>query len=168
MNREQIQQLLEPALNQQLDQMVVANHCGAGSIVKNVSQSELRVRLDGVDRLACEVEMVDVSNPRAASMSTEQLTSLANVLSDQLSYLEERLVVLEIDSELADVQLRSQRPQQDAGVRSYFEVHVGQQGISVQRFSKQSGAARTHVAATLTRSVFVRLCVDLMSSFETN
>ncbi|MGI9457392.1 MAG: hypothetical protein ACR2NU_12585, partial [Aeoliella sp.] len=103
MNRDEIRAKIKTALQTQLDEMVGANHCGAGSIVQAVERAELRARFASVDRLACEVELISVTHPRLGSMSVSQLQDIANHLSERLSYLEERLVVLEVDQVLPQI-----------------------------------------------------------------
>lgn len=166
MNRESIRQQLEPAIHAQLDELVSANHCGAGPLALTAGQTELRIRLTSVDRLACELESLSVTNPGFGRRSTDELNKMADLLADKLSYLEERLIVLEVDDVAADVQMRSESPHVDDSVRSYFEVHVGRSGITLQRFAKQDGQPRQTVPAALTRRILSRACVDLVDVAE--
>lgn len=163
MKRERIQHQLAPVIKSRLEELADANHCGAGSLVHVVEGAEIRARIAGGDRLACEVELISVTAHALNSMDVAELQELASRLAQQLSYLEERLVVLEIDRELPQIQMRSETPYVDDDVRSYFEVQVSKQSITLQRFSKGDGAARTRCAAILTREVFSRVCVDLVT-----
>jgi|GEM_PF-6908359 len=163
MNREELDAQLKPAIEAQLNELANANHCGAGSVVKRIGRAELRARIASVDRLACEVELISITDPRLNSLSTEQLQAIADRLAESLSYLEERLVVLEVDSLASDVQMRSETPRVEAEAKSYFEVHVGKLGITLQRFAKQPSTKRQQVPAALTRSVFTRTCIDLVA-----
>jgi hypothetical protein len=162
MNREHVCEVLEPSIREQLNELAMENHCGAGSVVKSVGRAEIQCRMASVDRLACEVELVSVSHPRMSSLSAEQLQAIADHLAEQLSYLEERLIVLEVDSALSSVQMRSRTPQVSADSRSYFEVQVAKHGVNLQRYCKKSTERRERVAAVLTREVFSRLCIDLV------
>lgn len=164
MNREAISAQLTPAIEAQLNELANANHCGAGSVVKGISRAEVRARIASVDRLACEVELISVSEPKLSSLSTDQLQSIADRLAESLSYLEERLVILEVDSLASDVQMRSEAPRVEAEAKSYFEVHVGKLGITLQRFEKNPASKRQQVPAALTRSIFARTCVDLVAA----
>ena len=164
MKREEIKQRLELALNEQLNELGDANHCGAGSIVKSVGRSEVRARITSVDRLACECELISVTDPRLGSLETQELRNIADQLSQQLLYLEEQLIVLEIDSVAAEAQLRSENPHVEGVARKYFEVNVGKLGITLQRYEKLPNQRRQAVAATFTRSVFCRVCIDLLTA----
>lgn len=166
MHRNDINNQLGPAIEAQLAELSNANHCGAGSIVKAVERSELRARIASVDRLACECELLTVTDPRLGSQTTDGLQALADRLSEQLSYLEERLIVLEVDRVASQVQLRSQEPRVTAEVRSYFEVQVGKLAVTLQRFEKEPGRQRQSVPATLTRDLFCRVCTDLIASLH--
>lgn len=149
-------------LERQLQDLATSNHAGAGHLSRQWQAAELRARLKSVDRLACEVERVTVSVPDSATATTERLHQLADRLADQLSYLEERLVVLEIDHLASNVQLRSEQPRQDAERRSYFEVHVSRRGIDLSRYQKAPGEERERVPAVLSRDTVCRLCIDLL------
>jgi hypothetical protein len=164
MKREDIREKLLPALTTQLDDLASADLCGAGSIVATIEQSDVRARIASVDRLACEFELISVTNQRLGSLSTEQLHVIADELSKQLSYLEERVIVLEVDHVVPQIRMRSKTPRVEGETRSYFEVQVGKLGLTLQRFSKQPGNHRTVVPAALTRDVFSRVCVDLMAT----
>ncbi len=166
MNRDELRNILRPAIVSQLDEMTAFNHCGAGSVVKAVGRSELRARMASVDRLACEVELISVTSPRMSSLDSQQLNRLAEELADQLSYLEERLVVLEIDKLVPSVQIRSDTPRVEDDTRSYFEVQVVKSGITLQRFEKSPTTRRTAVPSALTHGVFIRACVDLMACID--
>ena len=163
MNHDDIRKKLTPALAKQLDELVGANHCGAGSIMQSLDRTELRARLASVDRLACESEMIAVSHPRFKTMSVEQMQVIGDELVARLSYLEERLVVLEIDPAAREIQLRSDAPRLEDDERSYFEVQVGESGITLKRFAKQTSAQRIAVSAALTRSIFTRVCIDMVA-----
>lgn len=162
MNRDQISEQLRPSLIEQLNELASANHCGAGSVIKAAGRTDVHARLASVDRLACEIELVSVSDPKLSSMSTDTLQSIADRLSEDLSYLEEQLIVLEVDPILSNVQMRSQAPQVTNDTRTYFEVQVGKSGVTLQRFSKEPSTRREQTPAVLTRDVFVRLCIDLV------
>ena len=164
MNREELNAQLAPAIEAQLNELSNANHCGAGSVVKRMGRAEMRARIASVDRLACEVELISVTEPKLSSLSTEQLQAIADKLAESLSYLEERLIVLEVDSMAAQVQMRSEAPRVVAEAKSYFEVHVGKLGITLQRFEKQPSVKRQIVPAALTRNIFTRVCVDMVST----
>lgn len=164
MNRAELHAKLAAAIEAQLTELSNANHCGAGSVVKRIGRAEVRARLASVDRLACECELVSVTEPKLSSLSTAQLQSIADQLAESLSYLEERLVVLEVDKLAEEVQMRSKTPRIEADAKSYFEVQVSKLGVTLQRFQKQPSAKRQQVPATLTRDVFTRMCVDLVAA----
>lgn len=163
MNREQVCEKIDPSISEQLNELATENHCGAGSVMKTVGRAELHARMASVDRLACEVDLVSVSHPRMSNFGTEQLQEIADQLAKTLSYLEERLIVLEVDSMLSSVQMRSQAPRVTGeDVRSYFEIQVGKHGVQLQRFCKKTSERRERIPAVLSREVFSRLCVDLV------
>ncbi len=124
----------------------------------------LHCRFAQVDRLACQVDSIVVASTRYQQLGSEQLQQIASDLSKRLSYLEERLVVLEIDQETPEVQMRSVPPREDSEGCCYFEVKVSRHGISLRRFRKQTGTARQAITATLTHDVLTRICGDLLAA----
>ena len=157
---------IRESLERQLHDLETSNHAGAGHLSHQVQAVQLRARLQSVDRLACELENVTVAVPRFAAYTTEQLRQFADRLADDLSYLEERLVVLEVDRLANHVQLRSGQPRQEAERRSYFEVYVSRQGIDLSRYQKEPGSERERIPAVLSRDTVCRLCVDLLTATQ--
>lgn len=166
MNRQETLSRLAPELAKQLDELAAANHTGAGTVTKLIGRTELRSRLASVDRLACEIESIHAVHPQCSQKTEAQMRELADGLSEQLSYLEERLVILEIDRVTPEVQLRSDQPRTDGSRRSYYEVRVGKGGIALLRFRKETKKPRQSIAATLTRDVFCRVCSDMVAILE--
>ena len=130
----------------------------------HVQGTEVRCQLEQIDRLACQVSSISTTSPTYERCSTEQLEVYANILAQRLTYLEEQLVVQEVDARAAEVQLRSTAPRREHDVRTYFEMRVGRHGILLQRFLKKDKNAREVIPATLTREVLGRVCVDLVQS----
>ena len=164
MNSDTIKGRLVPILTGRLDALASGNPTGGGSLAEQLDQVSLAAHFSSVDRLACAAESIVAASPRLRGLTGAQLRELADRLSDRLSYLEESLVVVEIDPVAPEIQLRSKSPRQDEETRTYFEVQVGQQGIALRRFEKRTGDARRGIAAVLSRDVFCRLCVDLVSA----
>ena len=155
---------LDSVLRTHLDELAQSNHGRAANVDVQLDVAELHCRFAQVDRLACEVEAIVVTSAKFQQLTAEQLRTMANDLAAHMSYLEERLVVLEVDREAPEVQMRSTSPRDEAPTRCYFEVQVGRQGISLRRFRKAPGEVRQLIPATLTRDVFVRVCADLVAA----
>lgn len=149
----------------ELEALACSNHCGAGVIQFAIGDTELCCRLHGTDRLACEVDSIRVVSTKCRTYAPEQRDAIANRLVDRLSYLEERLVLIEADQNAT--QIRSDKPQVEAErVRSYFELLVDSKGLTLQRYVKTPGKAREVTTATLTRSVLCRLLHDMADTLE--
>lgn len=166
MQRDEILKLLTSSLKEQLDQLLAVNHCGAGSIMGSVGRTEIRARISSVDRLACEAELISCTDPSFNAMPIEEMQKIGDNLAERLSYLEERLIVLETDPCAKQVQLRSEAPRDEARRRTYFEIQIGKSGVTLQRFSKQPEAQRVPIPAAFTRDVFTRVCADLVGAIQ--
>ena len=82
-----------------------------------------------------------------------------------MTYLLEPIQPIESDAEACVVQLRSVKPDDRGGVRSYYEALVKTGGsISLQRFDSQKGALRRSVSMTLTKEIIGRLADDFVAS----
>ena len=155
---------LVSVLEKHLDELARVSDDRAKNIDVNFDEAELHCRFNQVDRLACEVNAIVIASPQCQQLTAEQLQTMTSGLSEQLTYLEERLAVLEVDREAPFVQMRSMPPRDDVDARCYFEVQAGRQGISLRRFRKVPGEPRQMMPATLTRDVFFRVCSDLIAA----
>ncbi len=149
-------------IERQLDGFADANHCGAGMIELSDGERKLRCRVLSTDRLACEIESIQVHSPELNVLNAESLDALSVQLSDRISYLEESLTLVEKDAIAIEAQLRSTRPMLAEGAKNYFELIVGRNGVLLQRYQKSVGNQRTTVPAVLSRATVCRLCSDLL------
>lgn len=125
--------------------------------------AELHCRVRSIDRLACEVESIHVRSPKCKSRDTNALATMAQQLADRLSYLEERLVLIEVDE--TEAQVRSESPHVTSGnERSYYELVISTEGIALHRYLKEPHSVRRLIPAVLTRVVLMRLIGDLLAS----
>jgi hypothetical protein len=155
---------LVSVLGRHLDELGSVHDDRAQNVDVHFDDAELHCQFAQVDRLACEVNAIVVASAKCQQLTAEQLRTMAKGLSEQLTYLEERLVVLEVDREAPEVQMRSMPSRDDVEVRCYFEVHAGRQGISLSRFRKVPGEQRQAIPATFTRDIFFRVCSDLIAA----
>lgn len=130
---------------------------------------------DGADRLSLGVARADamavaftelrLTTDRLAGAKAERVRAVADSLTKRLTYLLEPLTPVEIDRDLAVVQLRSTTPQQDAESATYYELLVKTGGsLVLRRYRKPRGALREPIDATVTREVLARLASDFIAS----
>lgn len=133
-------------------------------VALDLPQGQLICVLTSVDQLACAFERMTFRTPALADASLDQLTAVATALSRRLSYLLEAISPVEIDAESCVVQLRSNPPLKDDEGTSYYELVVRRGELELCRYTKESGAARHLVPATVTREVLYRLAQDLATA----
>lgn len=117
-----------------------------------------------VESLACAFNALCVQVPSLASASVEQLKKVADRLTHKLLYLLEPLSIVEVDSNLGIVQVRSTQPSRESEGATYYELLVERQSPQLQlvRFTKPSGQSqRQAVPCQVTHEVFTRLVRDL-------
>ena len=149
-------------IESQLKNLSTANHCGAGMLLIQIAKRELRCRIHSTDRLACEVDSIHVATSEFEHWDHDAMDALAGELVSRLSYLEERLTVIEKDRVAKETQLRSNEPLIADHSKSYFELTVGKRGLLLHRYIKKQGCVRQAVPFVLTRATLVRLSQDLL------
>lgn len=118
-----------------------------------------------VDGLAIAFTQLKLRTDRLAGAPVERVRHVAERLTERITYLLEPLTPIEIDRDLAVVQMRSTTPQQDNESSAYYELLVKTGGsLSLRRYRKPRGAMREPIDATVTREVLRRLVGDLIAS----
>ncbi len=123
---------------------------------------ELRVEFADIDRysavvMAIEVALIEPSAQTSRVASKQQALDL----SERLSYLCNELNVLEIDSEHDCVQLRSALVEHDDGSRSYFELQLRGDFLSLHKY-RVYNLQRKQTSFLLSHDVLARLVNDLL------
>jgi len=142
-----------------------------------VAAGDVATVTDGADRLSLGVTRADglavaftelrLESPRLKGADAGRVRSVAEKLTQRVTYLLEPLTPIEIDRELAVVQLRSTTPQQDSESSAYYELLVRTGGaLSLRRYRKPRGVMREPIDATVTREVLGRLVRDFISSLS--
>lgn len=125
----------------------------------------LRIELLALDRLACALDEFVLHSDSLRGANAERLKKVAERLSASLTYLLEPISPIEIDAHGCTVQLRSNPPQKDADRTSYYELLVRDSGeLSLCRFVRPAGQARTRIPAEVTREVLLRLVGDFAAA----
>ena len=135
---------------------------GPRSATLAVGDAEMVVRLQALDSMACEFEEIQLTSPRLADATFDQLMPMAKAIIDRLTYLYEPLAVIEADQEAHVIQLRSSVPSREDGRTCYFEVMLGSDGVSVKRYASVNKRRRVE-PAQVTQQVLCRLTNDLLS-----
>ncbi|TWT93401.1 hypothetical protein Pla108_38950 [Botrimarina colliarenosi] len=131
----------------------------------DASGDRLTVGVARVDALAVAFTELRLETSRLADASIERVRAVAEELTRRVTYLLEPLTPVEIDQELAVVQMRSTTPQTDNESSAYYELLVRKGGsLSLRRYRKPRGAMREPIEATVTREVLRRLADDFVAS----
>jgi hypothetical protein len=131
---------------------------------------------DGAHRLALDLtaagpvgvsfDALEFSKDDAGDLSSQALRAWGDRLAARLTYLMEPLVVLEVDAEAGEAELRSQAPTPRGDRRSYYEVRLRREGsLHLRRvaFDEQARRRQT-VPCQMTLEVLERLADDLVAS----
>lgn len=119
------------------------------------------------DGLAVAFTELRLETPRLKGANAERVRAVAEKLTQRVTYLLEALTPVEIDRELAVVQLRSITPQQDNESSAYYELLVRTGGaLSLRRYRKPRGVMREPIDATVTREVLGRLVSDFVAALQ--
>ncbi len=118
----------------------------------------------GVDAIGCALRELALHADALATASIDELKTLSEKLSQQINYLMEPISPIEIDSEGATVQMRSNPPQKDDDGTKYYELLVRRDGLTLCRYRRAAGQTRQVVPANLTREVLARLAGDFVDA----
>lgn len=128
---------------------------------------QLLVRIDQAGPLAATVWELRLTTDQLAGASIERVRAVAEEVTRRVTYLLEPIQPIESDAEACVVQLRSTKPDEQQGVKSYYEALVKTGGtISLQRYDWQAGSIRNSIAMTLTKEIICRLADDFLESVD--
>jgi hypothetical protein len=143
-----------------------------------LGQSQQRlVATDGPRTIRCQVEQCDalsaavtdfvLETAELATADIAKLQAASHSLCQRVTYLLEPVSPIEIDATGCVVQMRSNPPHKDDNGLRYYELTLRRGGcVSLCRYEKQPGNARTVVPANLTHEVLARLVEDFDAAVE--
>ena len=104
--------------------------------------------------------------PTGRSCSADALRAWGDRLAARVTYLMEPLVVLEVDAEGGEAELRSQTPSSRDQARTYYEIQLHRAGLLHLRRMAYDPAERRRqaVPCQLTREALDRLADDLVAT----
>ena len=149
-------------LNQQLDASLTA--AMPASLVCDTPPGRLECDLASVDGIGCAFTQLALRADKLAGASVDELKQISEKLSQQINYLLEPISPIEIDSEGATVQMRSNPPQKDDDATTYYELLVRRDGLTLCRYRRAVGQDREAVPANVTREVLTRLTGDFVAA----
>lgn len=152
------------ALAESLLRQVDAARAGA-TVAATEGADRVSLGVARADAMAVAFTELRLETDRLANAEIDRVRAVAEELTRRVTYLLEPLTPIEIDRDLAVVQMRSTTPQQDAESSAYYEllVHTGG-SLSLRRYRKPKGAIREPIDATVTREVLGRLVDDFVGS----
>jgi hypothetical protein len=153
---------LSDQINDELNRLRGAG--GAGIMTAQAPNGRLECDMASVDAIGCAVDVFEFHSGRLSGSTLEKLKQIGEDLSRRVTYLLEPIAIIEIDAEGVTVQLRSSPPSQEAGVTSYYELTINQDGLALRRYQAQSGQPRQAVPAHFTHEALRRLARDVSAA----
>ena len=125
--------------------------------------SRLALNLTARGPVGIAFDGLDYASTDRLDLSSDALRSWGERLAARLTYLMEPLVVLEVDAQAGEVELRSQAPTPRGDRRSFYEVRLRREGsLRLQRISFDEATRRRQVVpCQMTVEVLERLADDL-------
>jgi len=141
---------------------------GPGPVSVTDGPYRLTLHLSAASPVGVAFDALEFAATDKPDWSTDALKGWGDRLAARLTYLMESLVVLEVDAEGGEVELRSQSPSSRDMVRTYYEVHLRREGTLLLRrvAFEASSRRRSTVACQLTREALERLADDLVASVD--
>ena len=156
-------------LSQQIAAALDENTCALTppcSFTTEHGDDTMTLELTSLDRVGLAFSQLEFKSRKHDDWSTEAIKAWGNRLASRVTYLMEPLVIVEVDADEREVQLRSQSPTSRAEKRSYYEVCINHQGIlNLARYSfDEATRRRSRTNCQLTREVVERLADDIVAS----
>jgi hypothetical protein len=128
--------------------------------------SRLGLNLTAQGPVGLAFDGLDYALTGRAELSAEALRGWGDRLAARLTYLMEPLVVLEVDAQAGEADLRSQAPTPRGDRRSFYEVRLRREGnLHLQRVAFDVATRRRQVIpCQMTLEVLERLTDDLVAS----
>jgi len=104
-----------------------------------------------------------LESPDRTDWTIDDLKAWGDRIAARVTYLMEPLVVLEVDSEGVEVELRSQSPTPRGQLKSFYEARLGREGaVRLLRLGfEEPDRRRKALSFQLSREVLERLADDL-------
>lgn len=127
----------------------------------------VKSQVEQCDALSAAVTNFTLETAELARADLAKLEVASQSLCQRVTYLLEPISPIEIDATGCVVQMRSNPPHKDDNGLRYYELTLRRGGcVSLCRYEKQPGNARTVVPATLTHEVLGRLVEDFDTAVE--
>ena len=149
-------------LQRELDNLLTA--AMPASLTCGTPEGGLECDLVSLDAIGCAFTELALRADKLAGADVDELKQISERLSQSINYLLEPISPIEIDSEGATVQMRSNPPQKDDDGTKYYELLVRRDGLTLCRYSRAAGQARQAVPANVTREVLARLSGDFVAA----
>ena len=134
------------------------------SLTCDTPAGRLECELASVDAIGCAFTELAMRASKLSGADVDELKQISEELSQKINYLLEPISPIEIDSEGATVQMRSNPPQKDDDGTKYYELLVRRDGLTLCRYSRAPGQSRQPVPANVTREVLTRLAGDFQDA----
>jgi hypothetical protein len=139
---------------------------GPGKVTAADGPYHLSLNLTAASPVGVAFDALEFADVTAGSRSAEALRAWGGRLASRLTYLMEPLVVLEVDVEAGEAELRSKSPSVRDGLQSYYEIRLHSAGrLGFRRVAFSTSDRRRHpVSCQLTREALDRLANDLVAT----
>jgi hypothetical protein len=137
-----------------------------GLVEAEAGPSRLALNLTARGPVGLAFDGLDYARADRPDLSAEALRAWGDRLAARLTYLMEPLVVLEVDSQAGEAELRSQAPTPRGDLRSFYEVRLRREGsLHLRRIAfDEATRRRLVVPCQMTVEVLERLADDLVAS----
>jgi hypothetical protein len=128
--------------------------------------SRLTLNLTERGPIGLAFDTLNYARADRADLSAEALRAWGDRLAARLTYLMEPLVVLEVDAQAGEAELRSQAPTPRGDQSAFYEVRLRREGsLNLRRIGFDAASRRRQVVpCQMTIEVLERLADDLVAS----
>jgi hypothetical protein len=129
-------------------------------------RSRIALNLTAQGPVGIAFDNLEYASTERLDLSSDALRSWGDRLAARVTYLMEPLVVLEVDAQAGEAELRSQTPTPRGDRRSFYEVRLRREGsLQMRRIAVNEATRRRQVGSCqMTLEVLERLADDLAAS----
>jgi hypothetical protein len=139
---------------------------GPGTVSVAEGPYTLKLHLTAASPVGVAFDALEFASDDGRDRSADELRAWGDRLAARLTYLMEPLVVIEVDAEGGEAELRSKSPTTRNEVRAYYEVRLRREGtLNLRRVAYDpTDRRRKPVPCQLTCEALERLADDLVAT----
>lgn len=135
--------------------------------VTDTEEQTLDLDVTSVDRQSCSFRELRFYTPALNQCTASELKRASDEICGRVTYLLEKLALLEFDPYVGEALIRSEKPDQRSSKRRYYEVQISHEGmVALRRYEFAPHSPRTRIDLQATHELLEKLVPDLVAATQ--